>query len=405
MSNFLAIATVTETLRQMLESSVSQDVNGAVATAVRPNASSGLPPIGVNIYLYQVSPNAAWRNADLPTRREDSSLAQRPRVALDIHYLLSFYGDDNTMEPQRALGSVVRTLHAIPLLTRQRIQAAVTSASFLTTSNLADEVEQVKFTQAALSLEELSKLWSVFFQTPYVLSVAYQGSVVLIESEVTPRVALPVRERNIYVMPFRQPLIEQVTSDAGASEPITADSMLSISGQQLRGDVMRVRIGEAEIIPELQDVSDTEIHLQLSSPPFPPDSLRAGVNSVQIIHDIFMGTPLVAHPGVESNVEAFVFHPTITPVSVTSTQVILQVNPMVGEKQRVVLLLNENTAIAPEAYTFVDEPRLADTNSIEITISDVKAADYFIRLRVDGAESLLEMDPASPTFGPTVTIP
>src|SRR5690606_16023724 len=63
------------------------------------------------------------------------------------------------------------------------------------TSNLADAVEQIKFTPLTLSLEELSKLWSVFFQAPYALSVAYQGTVVLIESEESPHSPLPVLRR------------------------------------------------------------------------------------------------------------------------------------------------------------------------------------------------------------------
>ena len=62
-----------------------------------------------------------------------------------------------------------------PVLLRQMIQDAIAAAPFLTTSNLADAVEQIKFTPMALSLEELSKLWSVFFQAPYALSVAYHG--------------------------------------------------------------------------------------------------------------------------------------------------------------------------------------------------------------------------------------
>ena len=56
----------------------------------------------------------------------------------------------------------------------------INASAFLTTSNL-EEVELVKFTQLPLSLEELGKLWSVFFQTTHVLSVAFQGTVVLIE--------------------------------------------------------------------------------------------------------------------------------------------------------------------------------------------------------------------------------
>ncbi|MBN9511563.1 MAG: DUF4255 domain-containing protein, partial [Alphaproteobacteria bacterium] len=95
MSNALAIATVTETLLQLLQQrlDVSQ-VPGALVTALPPDSASGLPNPGVNIFLYQVSPNLALRNADLPTRAADGTLLRRPRTALDLHYLLTFYGDE-----------------------------------------------------------------------------------------------------------------------------------------------------------------------------------------------------------------------------------------------------------------------------------------------------------------------
>ena len=61
------------------------------------------------------------------------------------------------------LGVTVRDIHAKPVLMRQMIEDAIASEPFLATSNLADAVEQIKFTPLTLSLEELSKLWSVFF--------------------------------------------------------------------------------------------------------------------------------------------------------------------------------------------------------------------------------------------------
>lgn len=208
MSNFLAIATVTATLSQVLQAAVGTDVPGATVSTVRPaSAGSGIPITGVNLYLYQVMPCASLRNADLPTRRADGQVVQRPQVALDLHYLLTFYGDEAQLEPQRLLGSVARTLHARPVLTRQRIQQTLAVEPFrtlLASSNLAAGAELVKFSPISLSLEELSKLWSVFFQTTYTLSVAYQGSVVLIESDDTPQGSQPVETRNLSVATFNQ---------------------------------------------------------------------------------------------------------------------------------------------------------------------------------------------------------
>jgi hypothetical protein len=202
MSNYLAIATVTAALSRALQAALGADVPGALVTTVRPDGpSSGVPETGANLFLYQVTPNSSWRNNDLPTRRPDGTLVQRPQVAIDLHYLLSFYGVEADLEPQRLLGSTIRTLHAKPVLTRQEIQNTVNTISFLNDSDLAEEVESVKFTPIPLNLEELSKLWSVFFQTPYVLSVAYEASVVLISTEQRPVMAQPVREPVIRVRP------------------------------------------------------------------------------------------------------------------------------------------------------------------------------------------------------------
>ena len=433
MSNFLAIATVTAALSQVLWESVVPDVSGATVTTLRPNGDGGgMPATGVNVFLYQVTPNGAWLNADLPTRRGNGDLIQRPQAALDLHYLLTFYGDESLLQPQRVLGSVVRTLHARPVLTRDLIRrtiAKVDFAPFLANSNLADSIEAVKFTPIPLSLEDLSKLWSVYFQTPYSLSVAYQGTVVLIESEESTHGALPVRARNIYVVPFRQPLIEGIKSVAGEDVFILADSTIIISGQRLRGDVTQVRVGGIDITPATASVNDTEISLPL------PADLRAGVQGLQVVQLMSMGTPPVPHRGVESNLAAFVLHPTIkkrpddtpditvsAPVTdadgMRSANVTVKVSPTVAKKQRAILFMNElipplpPTDQAPRAYSFDSTPhnKPADpevTDTLVFPISRVKPADYLVRVQVDGADSPLEQsaDVNNPLFtGPKVTI-
>ena len=161
-SNFQAVATVTATLSETLQEAVGVDVPGAEVTPARPDLpGGGTPKTGIHVFLYQVTPNPAWRNADLPTRNASGDLVDRPRTGIDLHYLLIFYGDESKLEPQLLLGSAVRTLHTLPVLTRSMIRRTIAGVTygFLSKSDLADDIELVKFSPLPLSLEELSKLW------------------------------------------------------------------------------------------------------------------------------------------------------------------------------------------------------------------------------------------------------
>jgi hypothetical protein len=411
MSNFLAIATVSETLRRILNDAVSMDVPGATVITARPNGG-GTPATAVNLFLYQVMPNPAGRNADLPTRRDDGTVVQRPRAAVDLHYLLSFTGKESELEPQRLLGSVTRTLHAQPVLSHGDIQSTKAAVGFLAASDLDGDIDLVRFTPLSLSLEELSKLWSVFFQVPYALSVAYQASVLFIEGKETAQSALPVRLRNVYAIPFRRPYIEQIVAAGGEDQPIVAGSSVNIIGQQLKGDVTLALIGGVEVVPA--QVSDTKISLVL------PGGLHPGVQGAQIKQQVMISTPPSAHRGFESNVAAFVLAPTITILNATTTIVSTKFNPKVGKKQRVVLLLNEFSPPAnraARAYRFDapnrDKPAEPDeTDTLDFAIGSVVSGIYTTRVQVDGAESSLDVDtnPLSPTFNqytgtPQVTIP
>lgn len=431
MSNHLAIATVTASLAQVLQGVVQRDVPGTTVTTTRPDsANAAAGGTRVNIYLYQVTPNAAWRNSDLPTRADNGRLMQKPRVALDLHYLLTFYGNEAQHEPQRMLGSVVRALHSHPVLTREQIRRTIISPNllFLAPSNLAEDIELVKFTPTSLTLEELSKLWAVFFQTQYTLSITYQGTVVLIETDDTPSASLPVLDRNIYAVPFRAPVVQEIKLDSPNDGPITALSNIVITGRALRGDITQVNFGGSKLPPQVPtSIADTRLTVTL------PADLRAGVQGLQVEHQFLMGTPPAPHRGFESNVAAFVLAPIITqPGPPTFLQTVIdpqtqlitgkitvRFTPKVAKAQRVRLFLNEfqapNTR-APFGYVFTAPkgngigPNDLETDQIEFTVQNVAAADYLIRVQVDGAENPLDRDTnnASPTFNqfiaPRVTI-
>jgi len=320
-------------------------------------------------------------------------------------------------------------------------------------------------------------MWSVLFQTPYALSTAYQATVVLIEAEETPPTPLPVLEREFFVAPFRHPTIERIRSEAGERKPILSDSTIVIEGKQLRGEVTKLRIGGG-VSDVLSNVTDTQIVFPLSSLQ-PAGSLRAGVQAVQIIQPMRMGRPRADHIGIESNVAPMVLRPTITNISVpNSTTIIIELDPLLGKTQRVLLLLNDADNPAAAGLTFVSDRRpgyqitdrtlallqaegipqavldslsqirdkeykreddfLKDVgdaiqdeatvetykalilkyagpeavdHSITFPIAGVGAGDYLLRIQVDGAESVLQVDedPNSPTYGqilgPKVTIP
>lgn len=430
MSNALAIATVTAALKGFLQETAAQAVPGAEVTTLRPQAMEQRPAdsAAINIYLYQIVPNAALRTADLPTRRSDGTVIQRPQSAWDLHYLLSFYGSEIALEEQRLLGSTVDALHAQPFLNRDRIRATASNPNnqYLANSNLAEQVESLKFTPLSLNLEEFSKVWSIFFQTSYSLSLAYQASVVLIESEEIPQPVLPVRERNIYLVGFRQPVIARILSQAAAGEPILANQpilsgyRLILEGQQLRGDMTQVRLGQVDIALDPASVSDTRISFVI------PATVKAGVQGIQVVHLLQISQPPRPYRYVESNAAALLLRPRITgdivisnlqgsgdePRSATLT---VPTNPAIGTRQRVVLLLNERAGAAPTndlaGYSFAAPPPTADTTEIDIPVQNVKAGTYLVRLQVDGAESLLavDTDPNSPTFNqyaePSLTIP
>jgi hypothetical protein len=203
MSNNLAIATVTRALQGIVQQAVGSVVPGAGVLTRRPTRISDTEQqnASVNLFLFQATANDAWRNEDLPTRSADGTLRRRPRLAVDLFFMLSFHGDDAALVPQRMLGAVLAELHREPRLTAPAIRNAIATAGGdrgpLADSDLADQVESITLTLQRPTLEELSKIWSVLFQVPYSLSAFYVASAVFLEPDVQPVPVAPVGEAGV----------------------------------------------------------------------------------------------------------------------------------------------------------------------------------------------------------------
>lgn len=444
MSNALAIAAVSAVLKDLLNNGlINHDVDVTVGTV---NVSTKAPDLvftggndqaQLNLFLYHVTPNQGWRNAGMPSRDGRGDRLTNPPLALDLHYLLIAHGAQD-FQAEILLGYAMQVLHETPVLSRDAIRRALAPVSpvsggllpaafqALSAAELADQVEQIKLCPETLGVEDLSKLWTAF-QTNFRLTTAYLASVVLIESKRPTRAALPVREPRLRVVQFNQPVIDAVRSGAppGSDPRITLSSILVVEGSNLQGEVTRLRIGDALAPPPAMNVSSTRISLPLAS----LTGLRAGVQGTQVIHELLLGKPEpgVPHRGVESNVAAFVLHPTIAPpavsavsssvvggISVFAATITLTFTPRVGKRQRVLLLLNELNAPDDRPahdYTFpapvdngIASPAQDDTDSIAFSVTGVRSGAYVVRVQVDGAESLLTLDGAGRYANPQVTI-
>lgn len=401
MSNHLAIATVTATLGQLVLTAAESAVAGVTLRFGRPTA----PTEGerkVHVYLYQVTPNAARRNVDLPTRNSDGRLTGRPQAALDLHYLLSFYGDDSKLEPDRMLGAVARDLHARPQLTGQTLSDAIAARGELTGSDLATAIDAVKFTPTPLSLDDMSRLWSVMVQTPHALSVPYVGTVVLIDAVETPQAPLPVLKRgkddkgvDTRIGPFPQ------LSAYWAGAPAVADrvprlpslptaqlgAVMILEGANLGGDVVTARFAHPlldkplEIVVPPVDRDQNSVRLTLPDDGPAQTAWRSGIYSVSIVRDRGGATQ-------SSNVLAIALAPRLTGVAPNpaardgagGVALTIACRPEVVPKQRATLLVADRE-IEADAHA-------ASTAALTFHLENAPPGPaQLVRLRVDGVDS------------------
>ncbi|MEH1949495.1 MAG: DUF4255 domain-containing protein [Nostoc sp.] len=422
MSNVLSIAAVTAVLKVLLENGLVSDpiaasVGDVIVTALPPDRISveADERAQINLFLYQVTQN---RNVDWVSqefRSRHSRINGNPRspippLALDLHYLLTAYGAKD-FQAELLLGYAMHLLHKTPAIASDIIENTLINASTTNTSSafsqavasvsvsaLAEQIGQIKLTPEFFNMEETSKLWSAL-QTHYRPSATYLASMVLIESTND-------KSESFYIMPLSQPNIEQVIAPAKTEQMIVAGTTLVIRGKRLRGEITRVRFGNTETLLVPQEVKETQISLLV-----PPD-LYASIQGVQVVH-LTMGNVGETNHLVESNVAAFVLHPTITAFvtqvensgeNLRAAEITVKFQPKVGKAQRVVLLLNEVSGDNPVAYSFLAAPPTQDTDAIAIPVKNVKPGTYIVRARVDGAESPLQKNQFGEYDSPQVTI-
>jgi uncharacterized protein (DUF2141 family) len=274
------------------------------------------------------------------------------------------------------LGRAMLVLHDHPLLGADEVRAVVPD------NDLADQIERVRITPHAMSLEDLSKLWMIF-QTGYRISAAYQVSLVLIDSRRSARTPLPVLTRGEddsgpkaqadLVPPF--PALLSVTLPDDQSSARVGDQV-SLGGVHLDGDNVAVRFTTIRLTnPHVEPASGTEKEVKVTVPDLPAGSYTIAIRvSKGGQPDRFTNEyPLQIAPRITN----------ITPGTAPAGNLSVTVKcaPNVLPEQRVTLLFRDRE-VAAKAHT-------ASTDALDFALINLDPGEYFVRLRVDGVDSLL----------------
>lgn len=295
-------------------------------------------------------------------------------------------------------------LHDRPLLGRDEIGAA------LSDTDLHEQFERIRITPLPVSVDELSKLWTMF-QTQYRVSAAYEATVVLIDSRRPVKAPLPVLRRGggdrgaIAVTGGAATLTGVRPPGSQPSVRLGEDAVFTTENFSGNGNELRLtHQGTGKIMP-FADIAvspngEITIHVpSLAESPAAMHEWTPGYHTAVIVQkrkDV---------PDLSSNEIPFALAPrvTVSPLNVPAGpfQLTLTCAPRADPDQRILLLFGSRQ-IAP-----VSQSHPADTTQPSAHVFDLAETEkqtFVVRLRVDGVDSIpVVADPADglPSFDPT----
>lgn len=305
MSDYTSIAGCSSTLRLLLLDRMTEVVPITIAP---PDVTiDTVTQQRLNLYLFEIQENASLKNQDFSNLGNPRAYGHPP-LSLVLHYLITAYGNDDTKEDadltaQVILGDAMRVFNDFAIVTRDlvTIRHSPLGTSILDPS-LQNDPEQVKITLKPSSLEELSKIWTALPNVNFRRSVAYEVSVVQIQSSMLRTLAMPVEVRQIQASLLRGPQISNVYRTPAVGQPIgdqraAVGQQLTIVGSGFQSTATLVALGTLDPI-QLTPVSDTLITINVPDDkyplgpahPLPPQipippaqQLQPGIVTVQVL--------------------------------------------------------------------------------------------------------------------------
>lgn len=415
MSNDRSIATVSGVLQARIRSVLSDNGMGGFGSEV--SAPSEGADAGVYLHLFRVVPDVTLQSLDYPTRRADGSVVQRPQLALNLHYQLSFVTseDNGAFEAERMAGLVLSELHARPILSSAEIEAFVSGLPLgdpLRDGNLHEQDHGVRVSMLAMDLEDHSRLWSMLNQSFHALTVGLEVASVLLDDVVTPVVPLPVVRPAITVVPSAPPVVEVAVSSA-REQPIVQlwpggspqTESLVLRGHDLVGARTFVWVGDTELEPAPEGRSEDELRLPLDA----DSGLRPGIFGVRVVHHVDVDPDPGAEvwrDGGSSSTLAVAVVPTVTPGAVVvdgaDRLITVALAPAPSADEAMTLLLDG--AAEEGHFRGVPEPGSIAGSDIQFRVRGLVSGTYRVRVIVAGATSLPSLV-GGEIAGPEVVVP
>ena len=407
MSNTLAIAATTTALRNLLQTGVpalDPDLSDLEVTTRSPDAArENISGTSLNLFLYRAAVNAGWSNTDLPSSVRPGETGYPP-LALNLQYLVTAYGRDAVDKDawsHRVLGGAMSVLHDHPLLGADEIQQATDG------NDLAQQPERIRISWLPVTVDDISRLWTAF-QSQYRVSVAYEVTVVLIDSRRPSRAPLPVLtrgqdDRGVIAVTGGAPVLRAIRPPRSQPAGRLGEDLV-VSGDQLDANPV---IRFASMLPEPPPIVELSRRPpQAGEPsgrfvvrpldqPDDPDALGRWVPGFYTVTAVLTPAGL---PPLASNAIAFALAPRITvtpnasggaPVA-PGTTLTVTCSPRARPAQRAQLLFGDQL-LEPTGFTNPDpaSPAFQTTpTTLTFTVPAVGAGVYLVRLRVDGVDSL-----------------
>ncbi|MES2155566.1 MAG: Pvc16 family protein [bacterium] len=277
MSSSNALAAVSGTLRRLLLKAMDDKVPITITSPAVPVGDvSGRR---LNIYLYHVGRNAFLANRDVSPQAHPASYG-RPALSLDLHYLLTAYGDsdEDSLAAHRILGDAMRALHDNAIL-----HPGDANVEDVLDDDLQQMPEALRITLEPLGVDQASSVWQAL-ATTHRLSASYMISVVLLNSQLARRfprlVAAPRFEKGVQtagprvvVAPLVRPRITAVAvrrRDRPATDPpspspwVQAGDTLVVTGSGFGANGLEVWLGDVRVTGAV--VSDAGNRITVSVP-------------------------------------------------------------------------------------------------------------------------------------------